>query len=144
MGGTDLLRAPTAFGGRLLELGVCAALATGAASAAAAPSRADDLQALERAVSEVSQLLADAHFRTARSVAEASLEQASRREGAEAGLTARRARLHVLLATAQVALQDDEAAHDSLRRALELDPALVLDPRRAQGAARREGAGPPP
>lgn len=121
-----MLRAPTSIRGRLFELGVCTALATGAVSAAASSTRADDLQVAERAVAEVSQLLADAHFRPARSVAEATLEQTGRAD-ASPQLQARRARLHVLLATAQVALHDEEAAHESLRRALALEPTLALD-----------------
>jgi len=57
----------------------------------------------------------------------------------------RTAQLEVLAATAELALGRDDAAHASLRRALDADPSLKLDPdtspkvRRALEAVRQEG-----
>ena len=121
-----MLRAPTWVRGRLLGLGVCAALVTALAAAAPALARDEAPDPFAQALVEVADLLADAHFRTARSVAEAHLAD-STSDALDAGSRASRARLHVLLATAHVALGAGRAADENLLQALSLDPDLALD-----------------
>lgn len=85
-----------------------------------------DPGSLEDAIAEIEELLAEAHFRTAKSVAETTLSWCD--EQPDLALPhARRARLRVQLATALVALGDDAGARESLRRARALDPSLTFD-----------------
>jgi hypothetical protein len=121
-----LPRTPKSIRGRLLTGGVCTSLLFAAAGPARAQS--DDRRALDHAISEVSDLLAEAHFQTARSVAEATLYAAGPQAG-PTSLAGPRSRLHVLLATAHVALGERDLARLNLERAIRLDPKLTLDPR---------------
>jgi hypothetical protein len=78
----------------------------------------------------VSELLAEAHFQTARSVAESALSAFDRpSRPSDPRIAKARARLHVLLATAHVALGERDLARRSLGRAIRLDPSLTLDAR---------------
>jgi hypothetical protein len=85
-----------------------------------------DHEGLDAIVSEVENLVLEAHFHTAVGVARTARTWV---DAASAGpeLRARRARLQVLVATAHVALGNEQEAKESLRRALALDPYLALD-----------------
>lgn len=85
-----------------------------------------DLEALDEIVDEVDDLIRDAHFPTAISVAQTARTWADE-AGSSPEVRARRARLQVLVATAHVALGQTDLARESLRRALSLAPHLVFD-----------------
>ena len=108
--------------GHLLVFAVCAGLA----ASGQAHAREDAPRTFVDAVSEISGLLSQAHFQTAKSVAEATLSWADGVPEATL-LRAPRSQLHVLLATAQVALGEHKSARESMRLALALDPTLALD-----------------
>jgi hypothetical protein len=88
----------------------------------------DLLADLDRELAEIETLLAAAHFHAVVSVAELTRELLSRHEG-HPKLNARRARLEVMIATAQVALGQRAVAQRSMMRALHAEPALSLDGR---------------
>ncbi len=94
----------------------------------AGPGAADGLDALTRAVAEVDELVADAHFRTALAVAEKTRTWA-RDIPSSPEVREVRAQLDVLLATTQVALGRPRAARASLARAVQVWPLLSLDER---------------
>jgi hypothetical protein len=104
------------------------------ARAAAAPDPGDRAAARRRLLAAIDAELdeVEQHLRQARF--EAALEAAVRarrrldRMRAGADLRQRRVRLEVLSATAQLALGDERAARESLTRAIESQPDLVLDP----------------
>ena len=81
---------------------------------------------LDRELAEIETLLASAHFHAVVSVAELTRELLSGHEG-HPELKTRRARLEVMIATAQVALGQRAVAQRSMMRALYADPALSLD-----------------
>jgi hypothetical protein len=142
---------------------VCALLVLGCGGAAAAqvaaqgPAAAaqgapgETLARADRELAEIEDLVATAYFRTALSVAAATRGLLEGAGGAPA-VRARRARLEVLAATAELALGRDGAARQRLARALRADPGLELDAARTsprvtallaearQGLAVREAA----
>jgi hypothetical protein len=83
-----------------------------------------ELADIDQQIGEIERLVREAHFRTALSVAGSTRELL---DGEGSALAARRARLEVLAATAEVALGDREAALASMQRALRSDPLLVLE-----------------
>jgi hypothetical protein len=97
-----------------------------ALEAGAASKRAEGPDPVEGRIDEVDALLARAHFRTALGVARTSLGRLDAL-GPAPHPDARRARLELLAATAEVALGRREAARQSLIRALVADPGLALD-----------------
>jgi len=88
----------------------------------------DLLADLDRELVEIETLLASAHFHAVVSVAELTREMLSTHEG-QPELNTRRARLEVMIATAQVALGRRVVAQRSMMRALQAEPALCLDER---------------
>lgn len=98
------------------------------AQRATEPTPSADAAALEQAVSEIESLIADAHFRTALGVARSTRQWADDLDP-HPSLRALRARLHVGIATARIALGDEGRARDSMRRALREDPELAFDER---------------
>ena len=88
----------------------------------------DLLADLDRELVEIETLLASAHFHAVVSVAELTREMLSTHEG-QPELNTRRARLEVMIATAQVALGRRAVAQRSMMRALQAEPALCLDER---------------
>jgi hypothetical protein len=99
-------------------------LALGVAPAAAGAS--GDTAELASGVAEIRELVADAHFRTALGVADATRVRAEEL-AAEAAADTLRAELEVLAATCQVALGKEAAARRSLARARSIWPSLQLD-----------------
>jgi hypothetical protein len=96
------------------------AQATRDASPAVRP-QATHARSLGRELSEIEALVVAAHFRTALALARASRPHASE------GISSReRAQLDVLVATAEVALGHRSAAKAAMRRALAIEPTLVL------------------
>ena len=104
------------------------------ARASAAPDPVDRAEARRRLLAAVDAELDDGEQRLRQARFEAALETVVRarrrldRMRAGADLRQRRVRLEVLSATAQVALGDERAARESLTRAIESQPDLVLDP----------------
>jgi len=104
------------------------------ARAEAVPAPADRAAARRRILAAVDAELLDGELRLWQARFEAALEAAVRarqrldrmRSGAD--LRQPRVRLELLSATAQLALGDEQAAHESLMRAIESQPDLVLDP----------------
>jgi tetratricopeptide (TPR) repeat protein len=88
------------------------------------PSAAAEVDAT---LAEMAGRLQTARFEEA--LSSATRARAQLRDVAAAERRDRQVRLEVLSATAQLALGERDAAHTSLRRALEADPDLVLDPR---------------
>ena len=86
----------------------------------------DPLVQLDRELAEIDVLLATAHFHTVLALASKSRGQLDT-FGPGAGLAARRVRLEVMAATAEIALGRREQARRSLQRALGVDARLVLD-----------------
>lgn len=119
-----------------LWLPLFSALAAGAAAPSAATASTADgvrdgaagLERIDRELGEIEALLADAHFHTALGLADATRALLEPRDD-DPARAARRARLELLTATAQVALGHRARARESLRRALVADPALELDER---------------
>jgi hypothetical protein len=115
----------------LLLFSLLLGAASGGPAVAAEPSR--DVAApvaLEETLAEVEELLAEAHYLTMIGVAESASRWAAELPPTPDVLEGR-ARLHVLIATAQVALGREDRATKSLRRAIELDSKLVLTPQTA-------------
>lgn len=99
-----------------------------AVSSPGAPARAEaaaSFAELDRRIAEIDDLLAEAHFHTALALARSMLDQLP--GGAEQG--PRRARLEVMAATAEIALDRRSEARSSLERASRADPTLVFDDR---------------
>ena len=118
-----------------LWLGVAAALPPTASLAtepgaalegAAAPAGAVDFATPDARLRDLEGLLEEGHFRTVIAVAK-STRQALAALGEAPGTGARRARLEVLVATAEVALGRNASARASFRRALDATPGLALD-----------------
>lgn len=108
----------------VVAVGLCAR--TAGAQQAAEPAAAPGQRALEESVSEIEWLIADAHFRTALGVARSAEEWADDLDPSPE-LRALRARLHVGIATARIALGEEAGARASMRRALDEDPTLSFD-----------------
>ncbi len=87
---------------------------------------ADAMAYVDHELDKIDAFLGAAHFRTALSLARSARDLlGSFPEGPQLG--ARRARLEVLAATAEVALGRQTGAQQSMIRALRADPVLVLD-----------------
>lgn len=101
------------------------ALLSGPASAGDTAMSAT-LAEVDRRIAEIEDLLDSAHFHTALGMSRSALAEldASDRFRVE-GM--RRARLHLLRATAEIALDQRAEALESMRQALRADPGLVLD-----------------
>lgn len=108
-------------------VGVLVAHPAGAAGAGRS-STLRDLPALERSVREVGSLVAEADFQAAIARAEATRRWAEDIPRSPDALRTR-ARLEVLLATAQIALGDRDGARRSMRQAVYVWPLLSLDER---------------
>jgi hypothetical protein len=99
----------------------------------AAADRADkDLSVLlahvDRELAEIDGLLASSHFHTVLSVATSTRDLLNSVDG-QLQLSVRRARLEVMVATAEIALGRRAVAQRSMMRALQAEPALSLDGR---------------
>jgi len=107
---------------------VALAWGVAAAGAEAEPAReaVPSLERVDRELAEIAELLDAAYFRTALSVSGATRELLEE-VGAQPAVEARRARLEVLAATAELALGQRARARGSLERALRAEPALTLD-----------------
>ena len=106
-----------------------AALGVGFLQIAVPPATSDigtDLETVDRILNEVEDLVRNAHFHTAIGVARTARGWDADRP-TDPTLRSRRARLHVLAATAHIALNQAASARQSLRRALALNPRLLLD-----------------
>ncbi len=125
---TPRTRATALRGGRrALAIGACLLGLVGAPAAArAATDEAPEYASLVRSVSEVESLIRDAHFRTAVGVAESTREWADRIPS-RPEVRELRSRLQVLLATAWIALGQDDDARRAMRRAVAVWPLLELD-----------------
>ena len=84
------------------------------------------LARVDHELAEIDALLATAHFRTALAMAEATRDLLAA-IGKPSRLGARRARLEVMAATAEVALGRNAQARQSMIRALRADATLALD-----------------
>lgn len=130
----------------------CAVLPLACASAAQAGEAAARLADLDRRLAQIDASLAEAHFQTAAALTESTREQMDALAADGLPVAARRARLELLGATAEVALGRRAQAREHLVRALRADPALALDesrvspkllqllPEARRRAARAEGA----
>lgn len=87
------------------------------------------LRNVDRALDAIQRMIADAYFHTALGIADTKRERLNQL-GLRRGLALRRARLEVLAATAEVALDQRVQALQSMRRALEANPSLILDEQR--------------
>jgi hypothetical protein len=87
------------------------------------------LRNVDRALDDIQRMIADAYFRTALGIADTKRDRLNEL-GLRRGLALRRARLEVLAATAEVALDQHVQALESMRRALEANPSLILDEQR--------------
>ncbi len=96
---------------------------------ASAPAPRRPLEEALRSIQRAEEALRAARFQEAlRAAAQARAALGELPGGAD--LAAPRARLEVAAATAQIGLDDEAAAHESLLRAVEADPGLRLDPER--------------
>ena len=84
------------------------------------------LRNVDRTLDDIQRMIADAYFTTALGVVDSKREWLDEL-GPLPGLAPRRARLEVLAATAQVALERRTQALASMRRALQADPSLSLE-----------------
>lgn len=84
---------------------------------------------VDEALDEIERMIEDAYFRTALGMVETGRGRLDEL-GLLSALNPRRARLEVLAATAEVALDLRIKAMGSMRRALRADPGLTLDERR--------------
>jgi hypothetical protein len=116
-----------AFAFALTTATAAVCIPAGSARGESAP-RAADLTALETSIREIETLLLDANFTTAVGVAESTRAWADEIPSSPEVREAR-SRLQVLLATGWIALGDEEAARDSMRRAVAVWPLLTLHER---------------
>jgi len=122
----DVRHAAGRNGARAGALAALVCLAASVASAAPDEAgRARRLAELDQELSGVDELLSGAYFRTVLSVAEV-VRSRLREPGLDAAVDARRARLEVMVATAELALGRHDAARRSLVQARRADPALEL------------------
>lgn len=87
------------------------------------------LRSVDGALDEIDRMIEGAYFRTALGMVDKRRDRLDEL-GPVIALNARRARLEVLAATAEVALDLRLKAMRSMRRALRADPSLALDERR--------------
>ncbi len=92
------------------------------------PDTPPNQTALDESLGEIEALVLEAHFATALGVAETTRSWADELPSSPEVREAR-ARLNVLMSTAQIALGDEAAARESMERALAVWPLLVLDER---------------
>jgi hypothetical protein len=111
---------------RLAGGAVCLTLLLHLPAAGADAASGTGVEDFEAALTEIDELLAEAHFRTALGVADATRSWTDELP-ADPEIREQRARLQLMMATAQVALSQNAAARVSLRRALALEPRLQLD-----------------
>jgi tetratricopeptide (TPR) repeat protein len=113
------------------------ALASHAPARAPAPRETSSsaLAAVDAAIAEIERRVQTARFEEA--LSRAARARVQLRDVAAADRRDRQVRVEVLAATAELALGKADAAHASLRRALDADPDLVLDPRETSPKVRR-------